>query len=222
MEETKELITTDDIRSKVYIIRGQQVMLDKDLAEIYGYEVKKLNQQVKRNIERFPEDFMFRLSNSEIDSVRSQIVTSRKKDFFAGQEGGRRYLPYAFTEQGIYMLATVLRGKLAEQQSIFIMRTFREMRHYIRQNQQFVTRNEMDLLTAKAEKFIRIGEYRMNKAVDAIGRLENLANRSSYEYTQEQVDAMFQALEGRVAEVKSRFAPKKAPEGKSFSFGAIE
>ena len=193
-EETKELITTDDIRSKVYIIRGQQVMLYKDLAEIYGYEVKKLNQQVKRNIERFPEDFMFRLSNSEIDSVRSQIVTSRKKDFFAGQEGGRRYLPYAFTEQGIYMLATVLRGKLAEQQSIFIMRTFREMRHYIRQNQQFVTRNEMDLLTAKAEKFIRIGEYRMNKAVDAIGRLENLANRGSYEYTQEQVDAMFQRL----------------------------
>ena len=110
------------------------------------------------------------------------------------QEGGRRYLPYAFTEQGIYMLATVLRGKLAEQQSIFIMRTFREMRHYIRQNQQFVTRNEMDLLTAKAEKFIRIGEYRMNKAVDAIGRLENLANRGSYEYTQEQVDAMFQRL----------------------------
>ena len=193
-EETKELITTDDIRSKVYIIRGQQVMLDKDLAEIYGYEVKKLNQQVKRNIERFSEDFMFRLSNSEIDSVRSQIVTSRKKDFFAGQEGGRRYLPYAFTEQGIYMLATVLRGKLAEQQSIFIMRTFREMRHYIRQNQQFVTRNEMDLLTAKAEKFIRIGEYRMNKAVDAIGRLENLANRGSYEYTREQVDAMFQRL----------------------------
>ena len=89
MEETKELITKDDICSKVYIIRGQQVMLDKDLAEIYGYEVKKLNQQVKRNIERFPEDFMFRLSNSEIDSVRSQIVTSRKKDFFAGQEGGR-------------------------------------------------------------------------------------------------------------------------------------
>ena len=74
----------------------------------------------------------------------------------------------------------------------------------------------------KAEKFIRIGEYRMNKAVDAIGRLENLANRSSYEYTQEQVDAMFQTLEGRVAEVKSRFAPKKAPEGRSFSFGAIE
>ena len=167
MEETKELITKDDICSKVYIIRGQQVMLDKDLAEIYGYEVKKLNQQVKRNIERFPEDFMFRLSNSEIDSVRSQIVTSRKKDFFAGQEGGRRYLPYAFTEQGIYMLATVLRGELAEQQSIFIMRTFREMRHYIRQNQQFVTRNEMDLLTAKVG-MITERQNRMENKVDSI------------------------------------------------------
>ena len=74
----------------------------------------------------------------------------------------------------------------------------------------------------KAEKFIRIGEYRMNMAVDGLGRLEYLANCSSYEYTQEQVDAMFQALEGRVAEVKSRFASKKAQEGKSFSFGAIE
>ena len=74
----------------------------------------------------------------------------------------------------------------------------------------------------KAEKFIRIGEYHMNKAVDAIGRLENLANRGSIEYTQEQVDAEFRAIEGRDAEVKSRFAPKKAPEGKSFSFGDIE
>ena len=148
-------------------------MQDKDLAEIYGYEVKKLNQQVKRNIERFPEDFMFRLSNSEIDSVRSQIVTSRKKDFFAGQEGGRRYLPYAFTEQGIYMLAKVLRGKLAEQQSIFIMRTFREMRHYIRQNQQFVTRNEMDLLTAKVGT-ITERQDRMENKVDSIQKDVNI------------------------------------------------
>ncbi len=76
MEETKELITTDDIRSKVYIIRGQQVMLDKDLAEIYGYEVKNLNQQVKRNIRRFPEDFMFQLTREEIGGIlKSQFVT---------------------------------------------------------------------------------------------------------------------------------------------------
>ena len=116
---------------------------------------------------------MFRLSNSEIDSVRSQIVTSRKKDFFAGQEGGRRYLPYAFTEQGIYMLVTVLRGKLAEQQSIFIMRTFREMRHYIRQNQQFVTRNEMNLLTAKVGT-ITERQNRMENKVDSIQKDVNI------------------------------------------------
>lgn len=167
MEETKELITTDYIRNKVYIIRGQQVMLDQDLAEIYGYQVKNLNQQVKRNLTRFPEDFMFQLTKEEMESVKSQFVTSRNTNFFEGQDGGRRKLPYAFTEQGIYMLATVLRGELAEHQSIFIMRTFREMRHYIRQNQQFVTRNEMDLLTAKVGA-ITERQDRMEKKTDLL------------------------------------------------------
>ena len=167
MEETKELITTDDIRSKVYILRGQQVMLDQDLAEIYGYQVKNLNQQVKRNLTRFPEDFMFQLTKEEVELVKSQFVTSRNIGYFEGQEGGRRKLPYAFTEQGIYMLATVLRGELAEQQSIFIMRTFREMRHYISQNQQFVTRNEMELLTAKVGT-ITERQDRMEKRVEFI------------------------------------------------------
>ena len=167
MEETKELITTDDIRSKVYMLRGQQVMLDQDLAEIYGYQVKNLNQQVKRNLTRFPEDFMFQLTKEEVELVKSQFVTSRNIGYFEGQEGGRRKLPYAFTEQGIYMLATVLRGELAEQQSIFIMRTFREMRHYISQNQQFVTRNEMELLTAKVGT-ITERQDRMEKRVEFI------------------------------------------------------
>ena len=167
MEGTKELITTDAIRSKVYILRGQQVMLDQDLAEIYGYQVKNLNQQVKRNLTRFPEDFMFQLTKEEVELVKSQFVTSRNINYFEGQEGGRRKLPYAFTEQGIYMLATVLRGELAEQQSIFIMRTFREMRHYISQNQQFVTRNEMELLTAKVGT-ITERQDRMEKKVEFI------------------------------------------------------
>ena len=152
MTETTELMTVDNICNRVYIIRGQQVMLDYDLAEIYGYEVKNLNQQVKRNIVRFPEDFMFQLTREEIESVKSQIVISRENNFFEGQGGGRRTLPYAFTEQGIYMLATVLRGQLAEQQSIFIMRAFREMRHYIKQNQQFVAQSEMRLVTAKVSE----------------------------------------------------------------------
>ncbi len=152
MTESTELMTVDNICNRVYIIRGQQIMLDYDLAEIYGYEVKNLNQQVKRNIARFPEDFMFQLNREEVEFVKSQIVISRENNFFNGQSGGRRTLPYAFTEQGIYMLATVLRGELAEQQSIFIMRAFREMRHYIKQNQQFVTQSEMQLVTAKVSE----------------------------------------------------------------------
>ena len=152
MAESTELMTVDNICSRVYVIRGQQVMLDYDLAEIYGYEVKRMNEQVKRNITRFPEDFMFQLTKDEIDFVKSQFATSRNQNMYTGQDGGRRKAPYAFTEQGIYMLATVLRGELAEQQSIFIMRAFREMRHYIKQNQQFATQSEMRLVTAKVSE----------------------------------------------------------------------
>ena len=152
MGELLGLSTVDNIINSIYIIRGQQVMLDFDLAKIYGYEVKRLNEQVKRNIKRFPEDFMFQLTREELEFVKSQFATSRITSLFEGQEGGRRKLPYVFTEQGIYMLATVLKGELAEQQSIFIMRTFKEMRHYIRQNRQFVTQAEMNLVTAKVSE----------------------------------------------------------------------
>ena len=152
MAESTELMTVDNICNRVYIIRGQQVMLDYDLAEIYGYEVKRLNEQVKRNIARFPEDFMFQLTKGEIpeDFLKSQIATLNEN----GNKRGLhiKKLPYAFTEQGIYMLATVLRGELAEQQSIFIMRAFREMRHYIKQNQQFVTQAEMHLVSARVSE----------------------------------------------------------------------
>ena len=165
-EKNSKVITVEGISSRVYYLRGQQVMLDYDLAEIYGYEVKNLNQQVKRNIARFPEDFMFQLTRDELISVKSQIVISRegisenclKSQIVTLNESGNKRglhikkMPYAFTEQGIYMLATVLRGELAEQQSIFIMRAFREMRHYIRQNQQFATQSEMSLVTAKVSE----------------------------------------------------------------------
>lgn len=152
MADNTELMTIDDICNRVYVIRGQQVMLDYDLAEFYGYEVKALNQQVKRNIDRFPEDFMFQLKKEEVpkEFSKSQIVTLNEK----GDKRGTniKKMPYAFTEQGIYMLATVLKGQLAEQQSIFIMRAFREMRHYIKQNQQFVTPSELRLVTAKVSE----------------------------------------------------------------------
>ena len=128
------------IENKILVIRGQQVMLDRDLAEIYGYEVKALNQQVKRNISRFPDDFMFELTREEIDFVKSQFVTSPNNNWYSGQEGGRRKPPLAFTEQGVYMLATVLHGELAEQQTITIMRTFKKMRHYFAENAGIISR----------------------------------------------------------------------------------
>ena len=115
------VINEKDIGKLIYTIRGQQVMLDQDLAILYGYEVKRLNEQVKRNLARFPDDFMFQLTKDEINAVKSQIATSPNMGFYAGQDGGRRKPPYAFTEQGIYMLTTVLKGEVAEQQSIFMM-----------------------------------------------------------------------------------------------------
>ena len=157
--------SVEDIKNRVYWIRGKQVMLDYDLAEIYGYEVKRLNEQVKRNNRRFPEDFMFQTTREEVELVKSQIATSRKGTLFEGQEGGRRKLPYAFTEQGIYMLATVLKGELAEQQSIFIMRAFKEMRHFIANNAlMFEKINDIELKQLEYQKdadetFGKIFEY---------------------------------------------------------------
>ena len=149
MKENTEVFSVDNIRNKVYTIRGQQVMLDADLAEIYGYEVKRLNEQVKNNISRFPEDFMFQLEKEEIPEAFSKSKFSTLNDKENKRGSNIKKLPYAFTEQGIYMLATVLRGELAEQQSIFIMRTFREMRHYIQQNRQFVSQAELSLVTSR-------------------------------------------------------------------------
>ena len=108
MENEIAIRNSEWIKDKIYTIRGVQVMLDSDLAKIYDYEVRALNQQVKRNINRFPEDFMFQLTREEVDLVKSQFVTSPNGNFFEGQEGGSRKLPFVFTEQGIYMLATVL------------------------------------------------------------------------------------------------------------------
>lgn len=111
------------IQNKIYEIRGERVMLDRDLAELYNVPTKALNQAVKRNLERFPEDFMFQLNESEFANLRSQIVTSRW--------GGTRTMPYAFTEQGVSMLSAILRSETAVKVSIAIMRAFVAMRNYI-------------------------------------------------------------------------------------------
>ena len=116
----------EQIEKLIYLIRGQKVMLDDDLATLYEVSMKRLNEQVHRNIERFPADFMFQISEAELDSLhslRSQFATSKQEG-----RGGRRYLPYAFTEHGILMLSSVLRSRRAIQVNIAIMRTFVEMR----------------------------------------------------------------------------------------------
>ncbi len=126
--KTNELSIYDEdyLKSKIYIIRGVQVMIDADLAEIYGYSTKRFNDQVKNNIERFDEDMRFQLTSNEYDVLRSKISTSKPET-----RGGRQYLPYVFTEQGIYMLMTVLKGELAVDQSKKLIRLFKRMKDFI-------------------------------------------------------------------------------------------
>jgi hypothetical protein len=112
------------IEEKIFLIRSDKVMLDADLAKLYGVETKVLLQAVKRNIDRFPPDFMFQLTNQELAILRSQFVTS-------SQWGGRRYPPYAFSEQGVAMLSSVLRSSQAVQVNIEIMRTFVRLRRIL-------------------------------------------------------------------------------------------
>ena len=128
-----------NIENKILVIRGQQVMLDRDLAEIYGYTTKAFNQQVKNNIDKFPDDMMFQLTKDETEILsRSKILTSIMQT--EGMRGGRVYLPHAFTEQGIYMLMTVLKGELATRQSIALVRLFKQMRHYFAENAGVISR----------------------------------------------------------------------------------
>lgn len=132
--EKKEIVVKElnkvTIESMVYEIRGQKVMLDFELAEIYGYETKNFNRQVKNNIEKFPIEFRFQLNKEEVDDlVRCKNFTSRSWEH--NNDGGRRYLPYAFTEQGIYMLMTVLKGDLATRQSIALVKAFKQMKDYV-------------------------------------------------------------------------------------------
>jgi hypothetical protein len=127
------------VESRILILRHQRVILDRDFAELYGVPVRQLNQQVKRNRERFPADFMFRLTPKEDQILRSQIVISSEK------HGGRRYPPYAFTEHGAIMAATVLNSKRAIEMSVFVVRAFVRMREMLVKNRQLAAKiNELD------------------------------------------------------------------------------
>lgn len=156
---TNDLI---QIKNLIYEIRGHKVMLDNDLARLYGVETKVLNQAVKRNVERFPEDFMFQLTQEEweIVRVRSQIVTSPKG-------GGRQYLPYVFTEQGVSMLSSVLKSKQAIIVNVQIMRTFVKMRQFALENKDLSER------LAMVEKYLMQYAQDNNKEIEKINEAIN-------------------------------------------------
>ena len=146
MVEKNEIMIVDEqsLKDKIYMIRGQQVMLDRDLAEIYCYSTSRFNEQVTRNIDKFDTDFMFELTKEEYQILISQNATS--------SWGGRRKLPRAFTEQGIYMLMTILRSDLATVQSKKLIRLFKNMKDYIIENQQLmITQKDYAALARKVE-----------------------------------------------------------------------
>ncbi len=136
---SKELTVLDNIKSKIHTIRGKQVMIDRDLANLYGVSTKRLNEQVKRNSERFPEDFAFQLKEAEVLILRSQFATS--------SWGGRRYLPLVFTEQGVAMLSSVLKSKKATEVNINIMRAFVAIRKFLSKNKDLI--QDMHFIKAK-------------------------------------------------------------------------
>ena len=127
-KDSYSIIPIERIQRCIYLIRGYKVLLDMDLAELYGVSTKRLNEQVRRNIERFPADFMFQLTGDETERLRSQFATSKQG------RGGRRYPPYAFTKQGVAMLSSVLRSKRAVEANIAIMRTFVKLRQILSTN----------------------------------------------------------------------------------------
>ncbi len=145
MPENFQLLSSASVQTlkrMIYTIRGVQVMLDSDLAALYKVETKAFNQAVKRNINRFPESFRFQLTVEEYQNLRSQFVTSSGETDESSQHGGRRYLPYVFTEQGVAMLSSVLHSEFAIQTSIKIMNAFVEMRHVIASTSTLFSRLE--------------------------------------------------------------------------------
>ena len=180
MEEKAEVfvITEQSLQNKIYYIRGHKVMLDVDLAEIYGYETKNFNRQVKNNSAKFEgDDFMFQLTKDEWENLRCKNFTS--------SWGGLRYLPMAFTEQGIYMLMTVLRGEVAVNQSRALVRTFKKMKDYILDNRELIGQREYIQLSMQTTENVRdISKLKSDMAsvekqmCDVMDQLEDVVTKS--------------------------------------------
>jgi hypothetical protein len=165
------------IQKLIYEIRGQKVMFDSDLAALYEVELRSLNQAVKRNSGRFPEDFMFQLTDDEWNSSRSQFVISNEEENslrsqFAtskNNRGGRRYAPYVFTEQGVSMLSSVINSERAIEVNISIMRTFVQLRHYVLSNSD--TNGQIADLRKLLMLYIEKNDKRVNEIIIALNSL---------------------------------------------------
>src|SRR2546422_5986651 len=155
----KDLIPTEQIERAIFLIRGHKVMLDADLARLYGVTVGRLNEAVKRNIKKFPSDFMFQLTFQELRGLRSQIAISKKG------RGGRRYAPYAFTEHGAIMAANVLNSRRAVQMSVYVVRAFVKLRTILG------THKELDKKLAELERRMDSHDTHIQSLLEAIRRL---------------------------------------------------
>ena len=186
MEEQNELILGEtQLKDKIYFIRGVQIMLDSDLAEIYGYTTKAFNQQVKNNIEKFDEeDLMFQLTKEEVKELSRSKFSTLNNDFLRSKfltskietRGGRQYSPYAFTEQGVYMLMTVLKGELATKQSKALVRLFKKMKDYVIENQEILNhRDFLRLSLQTADNAQNIIEFRQ-KLTEIDDKVENVVS----------------------------------------------
>ena len=170
-------VSNKEIKNLIYTIRGKQVMLDSDVAMLYHYETKKINQAVKRNIDRFPERFCFQLTEKELEIMWSQIVTTSKLE--ENKYRSKKYLPYVFTEQGIAMLSGILKSEIAVQVSIKIMDTFIEMRKFISTNKNLFEK-VIDIENKMNKKFIE-HDKKFDEVFNQLQSEENIKQRIFFE-----------------------------------------
>ncbi|HYA37247.1 MAG TPA: ORF6N domain-containing protein [Candidatus Methylomirabilis sp.] len=155
------IIPLEHVASRIFLVRGHKVMLDTDVAELYGVTTKRLNEQARRNVERFPPDFMFQMNTREYDSLRSQIATSKAQS----GRGGRRYLPYVFTEHGALMAAAVLDSERAVRASIYVVRAFVQLREMLSSNKRLAHKlNEL-------ERKLTTHDHAITELIEAIRQL---------------------------------------------------
>ncbi|MBR6422652.1 ORF6N domain-containing protein [bacterium] len=202
MENEIVIHSEQDLKSKIYTIRGVQVMLDFDLAEIYGYSVKAFNQQVKNNIDKFDNDFRFQLTWEELEKVSFLRSRSKFLTLNTGRGSNIKYLPYAFTEQGIYMLMTVLRGDMAIQQSKMLIRLFKGMKDFILEREHLIGYDEVAKLaiqTSQNTKDIAVIDHKLSKIEENMATKADIAHIIE-DFTNPELKKDFLFLNGKPVE----------------------